>query len=45
MRKSNTEPLSRLNVEGRGGVVDLEALVGAVNEVIQREACHFTARG
>ena len=35
VRKSNTEPLVRLNVEGRGGVVDLAALVVAVGEVIK----------
>jgi len=38
VRKSNTEPLVRMNVEGRGEVVDLEALVGSVSEVIQSAA-------
>jgi phosphomannomutase len=35
VRKSNTEPLVRLNVETRSGVVNLDALVNQIAEAIQ----------
>jgi phosphomannomutase len=34
LRKSNTEPLVRLNVEARGGAVDIEARVKEVAGVL-----------
>ena len=38
LRKSNTEPLVRLNVEARGGAVDIEARVAAIAGVLLGEA-------
>jgi phosphomannomutase len=38
LRKSNTEPLVRLNVEARGGAVDIEARVAEIAGVLLGEA-------
>jgi len=38
LRKSNTEPLVRLNVEARGAVVDIEARVKEIADVLLGEA-------
>ena len=38
LRKSNTEPLVRLNVEARGGAVDIEARVAEITGVLLGEA-------
>ena len=38
LRKSNTEPLVRLNVEARGGAIDIEARVAEIAGVLLGEA-------